>query len=47
MDKHPSYHSIALAFECQMLDAIDAEKLDYRPEVLITEEKLYNEHITE
>ena len=47
MDKHPAYHTIALAFECQMLDAIDAEKLDYRPEVLITEEKLYNEHITE
>ena len=47
MDKHPEYHTIALAFESQMLDAIDAEKFDYRPEVLITEEKLYDEHITE
>lgn len=47
MDKHPSYHTIALAFECQMFDAIDAGKLDYRPEVLITEEKVYYEHITE
>lgn len=47
MDKHPAYHTIALAFECQMLDAIDAEEFDYRPEVLITEEKLYDEHITE
>lgn len=47
MDKHPTFRTIALAFECQILDAIDAEKLDYRPEVLITEEKLYDEHITE
>ena len=47
MAKHPSFHTIALAFECQLLDAIDAEELDYRPEVLITEERLYNEHITE
>ncbi len=47
MDKHPSFHTIALAFECQMLGEIDAEMLDYRPEVLITEEKIYNEHITQ
>lgn len=47
LDKHPSYHTIALAFECQLLDEIDADELDYRPEVLITEEKLYDEHITE
>lgn len=47
MDKHPRFHTIALAFECQIFDTIDADKLDYRPEVLITEEKLYNEHITE
>ena len=47
MDKHPSFHSIALAFECQILDTIDAEMFDYRPEVLITEENVYHEHITQ
>lgn len=47
MDKHPTFHTIALAFECQMLDAIDADTFDYKPEVLITEEMLYDKHITE
>ncbi len=47
MDKHPTFHTIALAFECQMLDAIDADEFDYQPEVLITEERLYDERITE
>lgn len=45
--KHPSFHTIALAFEYQMQEAIHADTFDYRPEVLITEERLYDEHITE
>lgn len=46
MEKHPSFHTIALAFECQVLDKIAVETFDYQPEVLITEEKLYNANIT-
>lgn len=47
MDKHSTYHTIALAFECQMMDEIEADMYDYRPEILITEEHIYNEHFTE
>ena len=47
MDKHPTYRTIALAFECQMLDEIEADIFDYRPEILITEEHIYDEHFTE
>lgn len=47
MDKHPTYQTIALAFESQMINEIEADSYDYRPEVLITEEHIYDEHITE
>ncbi|MBQ8558881.1 MAG: 5-formyltetrahydrofolate cyclo-ligase [Tyzzerella sp.] len=41
LEKHPSYHTMALAFELQMIDSIPADVHDIRPEVIITEEDLY------
>ena len=43
MLSHPFCKTIALAFECQMVDEIKSDLFDYRPEILITEEHIYNE----
>lgn len=43
---HPDFHTIALAFSCQMVDEIIADAYDVRPEILITEEQTYDESIT-
>jgi 5-formyltetrahydrofolate cyclo-ligase len=44
---HPNYHTIAVAFELQVLEQIPSELYDIRPEVLITEERIYDGAITE
>lgn len=41
LSKHPSYRTMAIAFELQMMDEIPADDFDIRPEVLITEEQIY------
>jgi 5-formyltetrahydrofolate cyclo-ligase len=46
MDKHPTFYTIALAFECQLIEEIEANSFDYCPQILITEEKRYDEHVT-
>ncbi len=38
---HPSYRTMAIAFELQMVDEIPAECFDIRPDILITEERIY------
>lgn len=43
MDKYPSCKTIALAFECQIIDEIKTDLFDYRPHILITEEHIYDE----
>jgi len=41
LQAHPNYKTIALAFECQMVETIPAEALDICPDIIITEEKTY------
>lgn len=43
MGLHRDYKTIAIAFECQLIDKIETDLFDYRPNVLITEEKIYDE----
>ena len=38
---HPSYNTIALAFDLQILDDIPFEEHDIRPQMIITEEHIY------
>lgn len=38
---HPSYKTLALAFELQMVENISAEEYDVCPEIIITEENTY------
>lgn len=38
---HPDYHTIAIAFDFQVLDEIPTDAYDIKPEVLITEDKVY------
>ena len=45
MDKHLGFQTIAIAFECQIIDAIAVDSFDYRPDVLITEEQIYDKDI--
>ena len=40
LEKHPNYHTMALAFELQMTENIPAEKHDICPEIIITEERI-------
>ena len=40
---HPHCKTLALAFELQIVDSVPAEPLDIRPEVLITEEHVYDD----
>lgn len=43
MGLHRDYKTIAIAFECQLVDKIETELFDYRPDILITEEQVYDE----
>lgn len=43
LDKHLSYKTIAIGFECQIVDEIETDSYDYRPDILITEEHIYDE----
>ena len=38
---HPGCYTIALAYECQKTDRIKADENDIRPDMIITEEKIY------
>lgn len=42
MDSHRNYKAIAIAFECQLIDEIQADEHDYRPDILITEGAVYD-----
>lgn len=39
--EHLSYHTIALAFELQMVGRIPTDEFDMKPEIIITEENTY------
>ncbi len=41
LKKHPDYRSIAVAYSIQVLDTIPADIHDVKPEILITEEHIY------
>lgn len=47
LDKHPSCKTIAIGFECQIVDEIQTDSFDYRPDILITEEYTYDEQFAE
>ena len=47
MSQHPTYHTIALSFEEQMVESIAAEMHDFCPEIIITEEQIYDSKFTE
>ena len=40
---HQNYSTIAICFECQLVDQIPATDLDIRPDFLITEENIYHD----
>lgn len=42
MDSHRDYKTIAIAFECQLIDEIQADEHDYRPDILLTEGAIYD-----
>lgn len=46
LDRYPSCKTMAIAFECQIVDEITADTFDHRPDILITEEQIYNEPFT-
>ena len=41
LKSHPASFKIALAYECQRVDTIEAKSHDIRPDLIITEEKIY------
>lgn len=41
LGRHTEYRTMAAAFELQVLDAIPSECHDIRPEIIVTEEKIY------
>ena len=41
LKEHPDIFTIALAFECQKVDRIPAEEWDIRPNMIITENSIY------
>lgn len=43
LDKHPSCKTIAIGFACQIVDEIQTDSFDYQPDILITEECIYDE----
>lgn len=40
---HGNFKTIGIAFECQITDEIPADAFDYRPDILITEEHIYDQ----
>lgn len=45
LQKHTNCHTLALGFEMQLIDSVPAGEYDIRPEVLITEEVIYDSTI--
>lgn len=43
MSRHSEVKSIAIAFECQVVEEIPKGEYDYCPNILITEENIYDE----
>lgn len=43
LSTHPHYRTLAIAFELQMIDAIPADAYDICPNIIITEEKIYEQ----
>ena len=43
LERHSKCKTIAIAFELQLVDEIPAEPFDIRPQVLITEDNVYDE----
>ncbi len=43
MSRHSGAKSIAIAFECQIVDEIERGLFDYCPDILMTEENIYDE----
>ena len=43
LQKHSGFHTIALGFSCQIVDYIPTDNYDMKPQVLITEENIYDE----
>lgn len=41
LEKHAGYRTMAAAFEFQVLDGIPSDRHDIRPEIIVTEEKIY------
>ena len=46
LNKHKNHHTLAICFSCQLVDTIPVESHDLRPEVLITEEYIYESNDT-
>ena len=46
LDKHSKCNTLGLAFECQIVEHIPAEPFDICPQVLITEEEIYDDKFT-
>lgn len=43
LSTHPHYKTLAIAFELQMVDTIPADAYDVCPNIIITEEKIYEQ----
>lgn len=41
LEKYPTYRTLALAFELQMVDEIPSDSFDVRPNHIVTEENIY------
>lgn len=44
--KHSFHKTIAIGFECQLVHEIEANAFDFQPDILITEEHIYDESFT-
>lgn len=44
--KHSFHKTIAIGFACQLVDEIETNTFDFQPDILITEEHIYNESFT-
>ena len=41
LEKHTGFHTLALAFELQFVENIPVDQYDVKPEVIVTEDKIY------
>lgn len=41
LEQHPGIRTIAVAYACQVVESIPASPYDYRPDRLLTEERIY------